>query len=92
MISMELDRRILQELIYERVRLSVNLCQLVLFEQDLDKSIQRAMASSSLPPGECDMLARELIEQAWERVEHEWEQLRDTVAVLGRDDCDARAR
>ncbi len=74
-----LERQILQELIYERVRVSVNLCQLVIFERDLDSSIERAMASCHLPKPECENLAREYIEAAWQRVEREWHRLRNDI-------------
>ncbi len=74
-----LERRILQELIYERVRVSVNLCQLVIFERDLDTSIERAMVACDMPKRECDKLAREYVEAAWQRVEREWHRLRDNI-------------
>lgn len=51
-----MERRILEELVYGRVRSTVNLCQLVIIEQELEENIQRAMA-----PGE---EAMELDEQA----------------------------
>ncbi len=76
---MNLEKRILQELIYERVRVSVNLCQLVIFEQDLDKSIERAMAACAMPTRECDKLAGNYIEDAWRRLEREWHGLREDI-------------
>jgi hypothetical protein len=80
-----LDKRILEELIYERVRLSVNLCQLVIFEQDLEKSIHRAMTSRAGDLQEQEALAREYIDKAWKRVHAEWEQLRSNIDGLDDD-------
>jgi hypothetical protein len=79
-----LDKRILEELIYERVRLSINLCQLVIFEQDLEKSIHRAMSARG-DAKEQDALAREYIDKAWTRVQAEWEQLRGNLDDLDDD-------
>jgi hypothetical protein len=39
-----MEQRILEELVYDRVRSTVNLCQLVIVEQELDESVQRALA------------------------------------------------
>ena len=72
----DLDKQILEELIYERVRLSINLCQLVIFEQDLEKSIDRAMNARAGSPERRAALAREYIDKAWRRVQEEWEELR----------------
>jgi hypothetical protein len=80
-----LDKRILEELIYERVRLSVNLCQLVIFEQDLEKSIHRAMSARAGGLQEQEALAREYIDKAWRRVQAEWEQLRSNIDGLDDD-------
>ena len=46
-----MEQRILEELVYDRVRSTVNLCQLVIVEQELDESIQRAMARPGARPG-----------------------------------------
>ncbi len=47
-------QRILEELIYDRVRSNVNLCQLIVIEQELDDSIQRALGGSPESPEEGD--------------------------------------
>ena len=78
---MDLDKKILEELIYERVRVSVNLCQLVLFEQDLDRSIERVMARCGT--GEQNQLTRAYMEKAWQRLEREWETMRERLDVEG---------
>jgi hypothetical protein len=62
------------------VRLSINLCQLVIFEQDLDKSIERAMNSGGGNSEERASLSRKYIDKAWQRVQAEWQRLRDDHA------------
>ena len=42
-----MEQRILEEMVYGRVRGTVNLCQLVIIEQELEETIERAMG-----PGE----------------------------------------
>ncbi len=83
---MTLEKQILQELIYERIRLSVNLCQLVIFEQDLDKSINRAIARCDNNAETQQGLTRKYVEQAWERIEQEWHDMRERLSDL--DDLD----
>lgn len=69
------DRRVLQELIYERVRSSVNLCQLVIFERDLTTSVQRVHGARDHESVEAAELARQYIDEAWQRLE-EWHEMR----------------
>ena len=76
---MNMEQRILEELIYERVRASVNLCQLVIFEQDLDKSIQRALGNDD-PTGSA--LTRRYVAAAWRRLEKEWHDMRERLDLL----------
>jgi hypothetical protein len=84
-----LEKRILEELIYERIRVSINLCQLVIFESDLEKSIERALMKYPGTAYQRGALARELVDDAWSRVEGEWEKLRDNLAGhINCDDCD----
>ena len=71
-----LEHKILQELIYERVRVSINLCQLVVFENDLDRSIKRAIESCPEPSEQRARLARQYVDEAWQRIEEEWDELR----------------
>ena len=81
-----IEQRILDEMIYDRVRATVNLCQLVILEQELDENIQRAIggmgpdidASAALP--EPAVLAREHVQRAWQRLEREWQTLREDLA------------
>lgn len=69
---MEWQTRLLEELVYERVRLHVDLLELIDFEKDLSQSITRALRASGVDPDEEDATARRYIEQAWRRVEEEW--------------------
>lgn len=48
-----MERRILDELVYDRVRSTVNLCQLVIIEQELEENIQRAVGAGeeAMGPG-----------------------------------------
>ncbi len=72
-----LRERIIEELIYERVRTQIDLLQLGWFEADLDASIGRVLGKLDDPgapsPG---ALAELLIDEAWTRVEAEWRQQR----------------
>ncbi len=74
---MNIEKKILQELVYERVRSSVNLCQLVVLEQDLDRSIERIQPRSCAP--QSNNLARIYMKEAWHRLEQEWNRLRHDV-------------
>jgi hypothetical protein len=81
-----IEQRILEEMIYDRVRATVNLCQLVILEQELDEHIQRAIsgtdsdvdADAALP--DPAVLAREHVQRAWQRLEREWQTLREDLA------------
>lgn len=79
-----IEQRILDEMIYGRVRATVNLCQLVIIEQELDEHIQRAV--SGMAPGmgagrlQPAALAREHLQRAWQRLESEWQTLREDLA------------
>lgn len=74
---MAISEKILNELVYERVRASVNLCQLVILEQDLDRSIERVFDSDPcITPRTREGLARSIMEEAWRRLEQEWDSLR----------------
>jgi hypothetical protein len=64
-----LDELVLEELIYERVRASVDLVELLLFEQDLEASISRALSACAAGPDDRRRLAARYIEVAWRRVE-----------------------
>ena len=63
-----LDRRILEELIYEKVRLTVDLCELMAFEVDLSASIERALMSVARSPQQRSDLTLEYLQRAWDRL------------------------
>lgn len=69
--SKALERRILEELIYERVRLSLDLVELLAFEADLSASIDRALQSCAASKDERNELSLRFLERAWERLSAE---------------------
>jgi hypothetical protein len=85
-----IEQRILDEMIYDRVRATVNLCQLVILEQELDENIQRAIRGMDSDPDpdpdpaaavpDPAALAREHVQRAWQRLEREWQNLREDLA------------
>ena len=91
-MNTSIEKRVLHELVYERVRASVNLCQLLVIEQELERSIERASGDTApavaalrgvLPkaqPGDGPhSLARGFMQEAWHRLEKEWQRLRDDL-------------
>jgi hypothetical protein len=72
-----LDQQILEELVYERVKLAVDLYDLLAFEEDLDLSIQRAVERLGGPAALDDNLARTLVDAAWVRLSRDLEAMRD---------------
>jgi hypothetical protein len=75
-----IEQRILDELIYDRVRETVNLCQLVIIEQELDESIRRAVHGAGADGPTPAALARAHLQRAWQRLESEWQTLREDLA------------
>ena len=73
---MDWHERLLEELIYERVKLHVDLLDLVDFERDLCESIVRALRSGGTDSVEVDARARHYLDRAWRRVEQEWTRAR----------------
>lgn len=69
---MDWQNRLLEELVYERVRLHVDLLDLMDFERDLSQSITRALRASGTDPTQEDALARRYLRRAWRRLEEEW--------------------
>lgn len=72
-----LDESILEELVYERVKLTVDLYELRAFEEDLDDSIRRAVERLGAAAASDGDLARRLVDSAWQRLSSDLEQLRD---------------
>ena len=69
--SGRIERKILEELIYERLRVTVDMCELMTFELDLAASIERALSACAESPGERSDLIFDLLHRAWERVTEE---------------------
>jgi hypothetical protein len=70
-----LNRRVLEELIYERVKLTVDFMELLQFEKDLRVSLMRALDDCPDSATQRDALVFDYLHRAWERV---------TDHVLGR--------
>ena len=70
---MEWKQQVLEELIYERVRLHVDLISLIDFERELEESIGRALRELRSDESDAESLTRRFVEAAWRRVEAEWE-------------------
>ncbi len=85
-----LAQRLLEELIYERVRTQVDLFELTCFEVELDTSIERVMtdlagmSGDDAPPG---AVAGVLVDGAWRRLEAEWRHLRAAASGDDPDGC-----
>ena len=69
---MDLNARLLEELIYERVRLHVDLLELIDFQRELEDSIAGAMRACSGDGQHDPGLAARYLDLAWRRVETEW--------------------
>jgi hypothetical protein len=68
---------VLEELIYERIRVHVDLLELLDFERDLNESIGRAMREVGGAGDDAEALARQYLDRAWRRVEEEWRSERE---------------
>lgn len=75
-----IEKRILDEMIYDRVRAAVNMCQLIIIERELDESIQRANRAAGVTHPLPAALAHEHLQRAWQRLEDEWHTLREDLA------------
>src|SRR5688572_11565240 len=70
-VPASLQVRILEELIYERIRVAFNLCELLDFQTDLATSIDRALDDCGGSFDERADLVVSLLERAWERLSDE---------------------
>ncbi len=66
-----LDRLVLEELVYESVRVTVDLCKLMDFQQDLSIGVERSLKKLAQSPEEKTALSLEMIKIAWARVGEE---------------------
>lgn len=80
--AMEWNTRVLQDLVYERVRYHVDLLSLVDFERGLGESIDRALEAEGATESDGDRMSRGLLDEAWRRLEAEWREVRDAECPL----------
>ena len=73
---------ILEELVYEKVCVGASIADLVLFEEDLDRSIIRALDDTTDEPAARDRLFARHLETAWKRwMEQQARQSREAEAT-----------
>jgi hypothetical protein len=76
------NTRVLQDLVYERVRYHVDLLALVELQRELADSVERALETGDAPESDADRVSRGLLDEAWRRLEEEWRELRDAECPL----------
>lgn len=79
---MEWNTRVLQDLIYERVRDHVDLVSLAELERDLADSIEQALGSGGGATSDARGLGKALLDEAWRRVERDWREMREADCAL----------
>jgi hypothetical protein len=63
-----LDERIVEELVFARLRFAVDFCELLTFQEDLSASVERALSRTSRSESErADVTMRYLL-RAWDRL------------------------
>jgi hypothetical protein len=75
--TLDWRNQLLEELIYERVRVHVDLAELLDFERDLTGSIRRALDQAGVAGEDADQTTRRYVEAAWRRIEAEWDEERE---------------
>jgi hypothetical protein len=73
---MEWQTSLLQDLIYERVRQHVDLVSLAELQHEIAESIERVLPDERIAMGEAEVASRQLLDETWERLEREWQQVR----------------
>jgi hypothetical protein len=73
---MDWQTNLLQDLIYDRVRQHVDLVSLAELEHEIADSIERELPAERVAFGEADSASRQLLDDAWERLQREWQQVR----------------
>lgn len=81
-VTMDWNTRVLQDLVYERVRYHVDLLSLVDFERELGESIERALGGPGASGSGGERMSRGLLDDAWRRLEAEWRGVRDAECPL----------
>ncbi len=79
---MHWNSRVMQDLVYARVRCHVDLLSLVDLEIELGESIERALQESGELEEGADLMSRRLLDEAWRRLEAEWRETRDMDCPL----------
>jgi hypothetical protein len=67
----KLEKRILEELMFERIVAAIDLGELLSAEADLARSIDRALARLERPPEDRPRLAKRYLDRAWLRAGRE---------------------
>jgi hypothetical protein len=87
-MSSKIERQLLSEVVYRRMRDLVQVDGLALAEQELADGLARAMGYSELAREEAASAVREQFERGWARMEQEWRRFRsDPTAVFFEPDC-----
>ena len=63
--------RTVEELVYQRLRLAVDFCELLTFHEDLASSVARALARSARPGAQKADLTMHYVRMAWDRLGEE---------------------
>jgi hypothetical protein len=66
-----LAQAILDELVFERVRVTLDTCELMAFEMDLAASVERALLATARSPAERSDLTLAYMTRAWDRLGRE---------------------
>jgi hypothetical protein len=62
------EERVVEELVYGRLKLAIDFCELLTFHEDLAAAVQRAIARSLHPPSERAEMTMRYVRHAWERL------------------------
>ncbi len=76
------NTRVLQDLVYERVRRHVDLVSLVELEHEIADHVERALELGRAGSAEANATSYQLLEDAWERLESDWRRLREAECPL----------
>jgi hypothetical protein len=79
---MDWNNQVLRDLVYERMRQHVDLVAVVELEHEIADSVERAVELGGGGEGEASELSRDLLDEAWSRLEAEWNVLRDAECPL----------
>jgi hypothetical protein len=79
---MDSNTRVLQDLVYERIRDHIDLVSLVDLERELAEIIERARRKDGEAAADAAAVSRRLFDEAWQRLEAEWRHVRDSECPL----------